>query len=247
MPNGDVLKTEDWYLHHAHHLKAFADDIRRLRVRFNAAEATELDLMRARMLREFGEALKRTVDAPGPAPVLLKTPSVENIESFFEFFGCENMLIVVRDGRDTCESFIRSKFADSYEETFRNWACHAEQLLKFLDSDVCRINGKRIKMVRYEDVLSDPEMFLRDTADWLGQVFYPEANSDYKKIAVIGSSELGRQADGSFKFEWIPPPPGFNPVGRWKKWPKELCDEFKAIANKQLVAFGYEQDADWMA
>lgn len=244
-PRGNVLPTEDWMLPHAYLLVRFADEVRKAQASPSRADPAELSILHARMLREFGEALKRTVDAAGADPVVLKTPSTHNIDHFFRLFGPEHLLLLVRDGRDVCESLYRSKFVDGYPQAFEYWNRMAAHTIAFQRSAEADRWRNQIHFARYEECVASPQTAVQRIASWLKRPLDTRRLPAVSQLPVIGSSEFGLDPDGGFSFRTVPAPPGFNPIGRWKHWPEAVRDQFKQIANRSLVDLGYEKDDNW--
>lgn len=245
-PKSPILQAEDWYLPNSDLLQKFIANVRNSQPKAaHAPGGTESDLLAAQLFREFGEALKRSVHARGGKPVLLKTPSARNVANFFALYGTEKLLIVVRDGRDTCESFYRSEFVERREDAFRLWADMAQELAAFLNEIRGTDLERHVHLVHYEDCVARPAGEVQKMAAWLGRPVEDVDTDSLNDLPVYGSSQLNRTADGRFQWAIAPAPEGFNPVGRWRDWPDSVRRSFKAIANGPLVAFGYETDDTW--
>jgi len=242
---GTVLSSEDYLLASAEPLFQFVDMLRNRYSSKDTDKNPEIDLLQARLLHELGEGLKRTIDAEGRLPVLLKTPSVRNIDNFFTLFGNEKLLLIVRDGRDTCESMVRSGYAKNYKHAFKYWKRMARITMAFMDGIGPENNADNVLLLRYEDVLADPTKAVMKVASWLNVPVDPQDFPDFVQMPIIGSSELGREKDGSFTYKTVPAQTNFNPVGRWQSWSFLRRRQFKKIANEPLVYFGYERDDKW--
>ena len=244
-PLGNALSTEDGYLCHAELLIEYTDRVRSYHVLCSSAQTPELVVLQDRILREFGDGLKRAVDAEGRLPILLKTPRTRNIESFFRLFYNDKLIIIVRDGRDTCESLVKSNFEKNHEKAFHLWNTNARAAMAFIEGISIKKNEDKVLLLRYEDILADPAKAVMKVAAWLNVPVDPKRLPDFEQIPIIGSSEIGREKDGSFTYKTVPAQPNFKPVGRWHSWPAPLRQQFKEIANEPLVYFGYESDDKW--
>ena len=245
LPSGRVFSSEDWLLQNAHLLIEYTDRLRSHQALVPPAQTPELDVLQGRILRELGEGLKRAVNAEGRLPILLKTPATRNIESFFRLFYNDKLLIIVRDGRDTCESFVKSNFEKNHEKAFHLWNTNARAAMAFIEGISIKKNEDKVLLLRYEDILADPAKAVMKVAAWLNVPVDPQRLPDLEQIPIMGSSEIGREKDGSFTYKTVPARPNFKPVGRWHSWPAPLRQQFKDIANEPLVYFGYESDDKW--
>ena len=244
-PLGNIFSSEDHLLEKSNHLCTYTNELRQWWQKTSPASEAECKLVEARLLRELGQALLRTVDRRGQKPCVLKTPSTENIDKFFQLFGNQRMLLVVRDGRDVCESMVQSGFVDSYENTFELWKRNAQSMLDFLGPLKGQAEASRIHLVRYEDAVADPDLVMGSVIEWLGLEIKKYKFDNLKFLPVVGSSELGKTSTGVFEYKTVAKPAGFNPFKRWKNWSAERKDSFKRIANEQLVELGYESGDDW--
>ena len=245
LPLGKVLSNEDWFLTHSDILIEYTDRLRSQYAEFSHVQTPEIVVLQDRILRELGDGLKRTVDAEGRLPILLMTPNSGSIESFFRLFYNDKLIIIVRDGRDTCESLVKSNFEKNHEQAFHGWNTNARAAMAFIEGISIKKNADKVLLLRYEDILADPAKAVMKVAAWLNVPVDPKRLPDFEQIPIIGSSEIGREKDGSFTYKTVPAQPNFKPVGRWHSWPAPLRQQFKEIANEPLVYFGYESDDKW--
>lgn len=244
--SGKHLSIEDWFLENSHHLENYIDELTQKWNNQLGVDLRSVDAAGPRIWQGFGQSLLNLVEPNGSPAVVLKTPSSRNISNHFKLFPGNKLLQLIRDGRDTCESYYKSGYAASYAEIFTLWASRADELLKFNASLDTAEKRKATLLVRYEDILIDMPSVLLEIAKFLGTSADMKKAGNLEDLPVYGSSELGScNSGGEFSYQIQPRPPGFSPVGRWKSWSPQLRDQFKQIANEQLVALGYEKDESW--
>jgi hypothetical protein len=166
---------------------------------------------------------------------LLKTPSVNNLERFFELFPDASLLIVIRDGRSVVESGVRS-FGWSYEAATRAWVDAAQRVASFQ-----RIYGSsefKWRIVRYEDLVTGLDRTLLGVLSFLGldasQYDMPAARA----LPVVGSSSF---RGGERDVHWAPvtKTERFQPLERWQDWSQYRQQRFYWLARDMLQHFDY--------
>jgi len=173
--------------------------------------------------------------------ILLKAVGTKNLGLFFEMFPYENVILLLRDGRDVVESTCATWPKTPFDETCIKWAANATEILAFEEKGTYPKDAYLI--VRYEDVFDNP---LGETARILKHFcldpkLYPAEKAE--RVPVIGTSELKKY--GRIHWNPIPKPEGFNPIGRWKQWTKDQKKTFKDIAGQTLIRCGYASDMTW--
>jgi hypothetical protein len=167
--------------------------------------------------------------------MVARTPHVGNLHLFFKLFPSARLIVLVRDGRDLVESFVRS-FKVEYEPVMRKWAEAAQTIIEF---DRAHRGGPfQYTIVRYEDLVSALEPSLRGLLAFLG---LDAARYDFTAAAaapVIGSSTF---RGGAPDVHWDPVPKtaDFNPLDRSREWPADRTAQFNSIAGDYLLHFGY--------
>lgn len=180
---------------------------------------------------------------PEGRQLLLKVPDVQYLNHFFAVFPCENLLLLMRDGRDVVGSTIRSWPGRKFAEVCTLWDKSARMVLHFQRH--CSGDPDRVLSVKYEDVMRDPESFVTSACETFGldRAAYPDGK--IKELPVRGSSMVSAQ--GSARVSWNPvaKPRDFNPVGHWMDWTPSQKRTFKKIAGQALIDTGYCTDLDW--
>jgi protein-tyrosine sulfotransferase len=183
-------------------------------------------------------AAARALPRRRPARPLFKTPSAQNLEHFFELFPEASLLILVRDGRDVVESTTRS-FAAGHEAATRAWCRAAREVCDF---DRRRRGDGRHRIVRYEDLVREPEATLRGLFAFLG---LDAARYDFaaaRDLPVFGSSTF-RGESAELHWEPVAKSDSFQPLGRASSWSPERRRRFAWLAGDPMRALGYELEA----
>lgn len=172
--------------------------------------------------------------------LLLKVPGVEHLDRFFDVFPHENLLVLVRDGRDVVQSTLKTWPQLRFSMVCIRWR-RAAQMVVACDQRF-RSRAQGYWLARFEDAVADPEGFVREACRRFG---LDEDRYPYDQIGSIpvhGSSTT--QVRG--RVTWDPVPnKDFNPVGRWTGWSPYRKWLFKKLAGQPLQALGYAADQRW--
>ncbi len=116
------------------------------------------------MLTEFRESHEK-------ARVGEKSPGhMRNVPSLASWFPNARFIHIVRDPRAVCLSFLNADFAGNHiARHIRAWRNSIDRHLRYAE----RMPDDRYTMVRYEDLVRDPEPEMRRLADFLGLAFDP--------------------------------------------------------------------------
>jgi len=173
--------------------------------------------------------------------MLLKMPDVQYLNFFFSVFPYENMLLLLRDGRDVVNSTLNTWPERNFADECRRWHESANMILNFQRHSTNKNAG--YLFVKYEQCISEPESFVRQACSCfdLDQSRYPF--DKIKDIQVRGSSSV--KNDGQVSWNPVDKPAGFSPVGQWREWPPEKKNIFKQIAGQTLLKAGYCENHDW--
>ncbi|MGN6472365.1 MAG: sulfotransferase [Mycobacteriales bacterium] len=175
---------------------------------------------------------------PGDQPtyVLTKTPATNNLRLLVRCKPDLPVLVIARDGRDVVESSHKA-WGLSYERWTRVWSEGVDQLAAAQE-----IDGKgSIKVVRYEDLLTDLRRTLEPVFEHLGL-----STDDYDwdaamSLPVRGSSYLQAQRKD---ISWTPTLDTDGVIGqpRWQSWPRARLSRFGHLAGAQMAHLGYAMD-----
>lgn len=194
----------------------------------------------------FGSALTRHLFsfAPDNKRVLLKIPDVQYLNYFYKVFPKENILLLIRDGRDLVSSTMKSWPGANFKEICQLWDDSARIMLRFKNKHVDNMPG--IMFSKYEDIINSPTDFMSvfcQTFD-LDTTLYPY--DQIENIAVRGSSTLRQESDKkNVSWDAISKPKNFKTTGHWHNWSRKEKAIFKKIAGKTLIELGYSENLDW--
>lgn len=172
---------------------------------------------------------------------LLKRPSVKNISLFHTVFPRENLIVLIRDGRDVVSSTIKTWPKIDFNIACHDWEEAAREVIAYKESE--RLDHKRVLIKKYEEVVEIPDAFVREACAKFGLDINKFPYEELNRLPVIGSSQLKR--DGRVTFQPIDKPTDFKTIGHWEQWTKKQKRVFKKIAGASLIAFGYEPNMNW--
>jgi protein-tyrosine sulfotransferase len=165
-----------------------------------------------------------------------KTPSVKNLNSFFQWFPEAKLIIIIRDGRSVVESYVKS-FSFSYETAMQLWADRAKIIVDFMETN--KNNQKGFMLVKYENIFSENKKEMEKILTFLNLDKTKYDFESAKKMPVHGSSELKTKSEG-IHWEPVAKTTNFNPLARYSNWDISKHRMFNRIAGKYLYEFGYE-------
>ncbi len=196
----------------------------------------------------FGSALLRHLEtlvpadaaAPDRAPprLLLKEAGVRHLRYFPRVFPKAHLLLLLRDGRDLVNSTMRTWPDSDFATACERWAASTRAARAYFQAH--RQREPRCMLVRFEDVVGNPEGFVRDACAHfdLDPDRYPYHTID--NVPVIGSSTLAAQQDKSVDWQQHQSRPAdYRPSGHWDDWPERWKKQFQQIAGDELAAAGY--------
>lgn len=176
--------------------------------------------------------------------LLLKTPDCNNMDKFSLFFPGVKLLLLIRDGRDVVESAVRKWPQQSDEHWMHQWASGARRILNFIHGTGQRTRGKSWELIRYEELVEQPEATIGRVSDFLEVDESAFAWDRLTQLPVRGSLAI-LDAQGRVSQEAVEKPKGFSPIGRWRHWGMWRKRKFKKVAGRELVELGYESNDRW--
>lgn len=200
---------------------------------------------KSNLLHAIGDGLSRFVGVGGVLPVVLKTPSSNNLLLGPKLFPNAIFILMVRDGRDVTESGVLSNYWSNYEEAFTAWATGVLNIQHFIDAQEFLPSEGRWILVYYEDLVSDLAKALTPILSILDCPNKDINLSALNKLPVFGSTDYGIISNEEFKWNILPKTEKFKPLGRWHSWQHSTCTLFKKLAGNELISLGYEQDNLW--
>ena len=179
-----------------------------------------------RLVREYGHK----VGKPDAAVWIDHTPANTLIAPhLFELFPQARMVHLVRDGRATAASVMRLDWGpNTVSKAARVWISRVAHGL----ACESRFGPQRVRQVRYEDLVSEPEATVRNVCEFIGIDFQPSmvSGTDFDVMPYTSNQHalIGQVPD----------------VSRITGWQNELrprqIEIFENIAGTLLVALNYE-------
>lgn len=186
--------------------------------------------------------LRQKADAsPERYQLVTKTPSVKNLALFPRLFPGASAVVLMRDGRSVVESGVRS-FGFTYEEQTRKWVWAARVIAETVGTvsgDGPPPEAGPYLLVRYEDLVTDPEPELRRILAFTGLDPDRYDFAGVERVPVRGSSTF-RGKDRDVNWTPVEPSEEFRPLERWRHWTSAMHDRFNWLGSGELVDFGYE-------
>ena len=180
--------------------------------------------------------------APEGKKLLLKEPDARNFAYFPLVFPHEQLLLLLRDGRDVVFSTIKTWPQMQFADVCQRWNDSAKLMLQF--SSKHKDNGN-YWIMKYEDVLLNQAEFVKEACHKYSLQESEFPFSEIKSMPVFGSS-TDSQKNGTV--DWMSHKQrsdDFKPVGRWNSWSKKEKSIFKRIAGETLMEAKYCEDLDW--
>ncbi len=174
----------------------------------------------------------------GARITVTKTPRVHNLEFLPQLFPNAPAFVMVRDGRSTVESLMKT-FDRTFDEATLTWRDGMRTLKRSLmQPNVAR----QVRVIRYEDLHGEMVDTLTSMLETSGldpaRFDMDEANS----MPIFGSSELSTTDE----VHWQPveKTDGFDPTKRFAHWTQAQHDRFRWLAGEEQMNFGYEISLD---
>jgi protein-tyrosine sulfotransferase len=195
----------------------------------------------SRLAAHIGGALLRFAD-PDPGNeglvsdyrVMLRAPTIDGVETVTALFPNAHLMVLVRDGPATVESG-RKSFGWPYEDAILAWRQSVRRTLVFLAG----ADGRRCRLIRFEDLVADPAREMVRAIDFLGldPELYPFSRID--EIPVFGSSSFGRAPGEGVHWRPVPKDASFDPLARARSWPRRRLERFAWLAGAEQRRIGY--------
>lgn len=223
---------EDFLLHHADALDEYAD-----RLSWQWGHWGDAEPVCRKLLAHLGWGLTSFLSPDPDAPVVItKTPSVRNVQRFFDLFPHGHLLVLVRDGRSVVTSAMKG-FGWEFESTARRWTQAAQTVLDLQQTHGHASDHHRI--IYYEDLNTDPVSTLNRIFRFLPLDAEAYDFDDALDLPVYGSSFVGDEDD---EVTWQPKdkPDSFGSEKRWASWSEARHIRFNWIGGEELARLGYQ-------
>ena len=177
--------------------------------------------------------------------LLFKTPDAGNLESVLHLFPHTKVVILIRDGRDTMESFSKSwGGTGAFEKMCDRWSKRSETIIKFKEqADKAGMSNSYLE-VRYDDLNDNSETELKKIFDFLNLDSAKYPWEELKNTPVLGSSAYKNES-GKVHWEPIKKTDNFKPNQKWTEWSSWKKRTFKRLAGESLIKLGFAENNDW--
>jgi hypothetical protein len=137
------------------------------------------------------------------------------------------------------QSAVRS-YGWNVDMAMHRWAEAARTVIAF-DEAHAQDDPPRHMILRYEDVIDDPETSLTRMFTFLGLRTEGYDFSVHEQLPVYGSSvHLAADEGLAAGYRRVERTADFDPRRRWAHWPAEQHARFNHIAGREMVRLGYE-------
>lgn len=177
--------------------------------------------------------------------LLLRTPDALHINHFLHLFPEGRLVILIRDGRDTVDSFVKSWGGKgSFRKMCKRWAHRMDEIDRLTIQATDSAVEPFYKIVRYDHLVESTESTLRELLEFLQLATDAYDWDELANAPVLGSSTLRGNQKG---VNWNPiqKTRDFAPHGKWKSWSSRDKRIFKRYAGQQLIQWRFEDTNDW--
>ena len=170
---------------------------------------------------------------------VVKSVPAHGIDLFPILFPLDRLIIIIRNGKHTVDSyqrtFARKRLSRTFEDICFEWNAAAQKALRLSK----RADASVIKLVRYEDILADKAAAIAETLAWMGHEADMSVAADLDAIPILGSSTHSQAANG--KVTWAPTAVrhDYRPADRAIKWTRAQEKSFLEICGATNRAAGY--------
>jgi len=176
---------------------------------------------------------------PDNKTMLVKEPDVRFLRYFPLVFPHENLLLILRDGRDVVHSTLSTWPSMNFKKVCQRWSDSSKLILKFQEK-----NKEKHLLIKYEDLLDNPRTELTKILQHYKLNIDTYPFEKIESMPIIGSSTASKNND---EVSWKPvaSTKTFKPTGKWNSWTSEKKAIFKNIAGDALIKTKYCDNLDW--
>lgn len=224
------IKGEDFIIYNSETLMRFAKQV----LQKNQKWGNTIDELRNGLEEGIYKYIKNTSSDINCITVT-KTPLPVGIENFITLFPNSVVVIIIRNGPDTVESFVRT-FGGRYDDAIRTWARGANDILAFINNN--ELSDKRYYLVKYEDLYLNTKQEMRKILD-LCKLDHDLYDFDQaENLGVVGSSTYKKDENVMWDY-MLDKDSSFNPINRAKNWSNIRHKRFQWMAGKYSKKLGY--------
>ena len=177
--------------------------------------------------------------------LLLKTPDAGHFEDFFHLFSDVKVIILIRDGRDTVESFSASWGGPHvFRKMTKRWKNRMESIEGFVVRAENSGMSDRFHKTSYEALNENGEEELKKILKFLDLSIDLFPWQELENLPILGSSEF-KNGQGEVHWDPLIKSKSFQPSRKWKNWDNGKKRAFKRIAGDLLIRQGFTADDQW--
>lgn len=169
---------------------------------------------------------------------VFKTPRANNLENFWEMFPNGKVLLLVRDGGDTVDSFLKSFDNYGFIQVIRLWLEGVAKIKNFIKKSRLENKEDKFLFLKYENLSRADPIVIKELCNFCHLNPKDITSDAILNIPLRGSSVI---RGGNKKIHWgqVPKPNDYNPHGKIKKWSYLKRFLFRFLAKKTMVGLGY--------
>ena len=249
IPAGNNLATEQCLYSYSESLKSYLGKTVTAWNHWNKTNPSLANEQTKWVMRYFGEGLLRYLSnfIEQGKTLLLKTPDSNNLPDIFHMIPHARVVILLRDGRDTVQSYANSWGGGfgTFGKMCKRWADRAQTILRFKEKAARSGYDKQIYEVYYEQLNSNTSEELKKIFNFLelDNEKYPWEGVD--EVPVLGSSTYRGEKEKNVHWKPISKTENFNPNKKWLSWSRAKKNIFIRNAGKSLIELGFEKDNKW--
>lgn len=148
----------------------------------------------------------------------------------YQVFPDARFIFLIRDGRDVARSWLVKNDSDDIDWISNSWN-ESIQKYEWLKR---KAGEQQLMMVKYEDLVSEPEKILTQIGDFLGVGFHP---------AMLEFQGFAKKIDDRYirHFEKLKTTPNQGSIGMWKThFSNHEQKQLQQIMGDNLEKFGYQ-------
>lgn len=172
--------------------------------------------------------------------LVTKTPTVKCIGNFHKLFPNAHLIVVVRDGRSTVESGVRS-FGWHYESAIKSWDEEIKTIIQFKEKVHREGKDRKLLIVRFEDLFSNSKTELEKIFSFLGVSAKEYDFHAADNLPISGSSDVAKKEEKKLHWAFKKKEKNFNPTKRFQSWSRMKHERFNWLAGESLASFGYDR------
>ena len=169
---------------------------------------------------------------------------INHFNDLNEIWPDAKYILVIRDGRDVACSYLnietlvtnspyKPKLSTDIKTIAKEWLTNNQNVLSFSES----LNNNQFMVIRYEDFVTDSELYLTKVCNFLGLNFESNMLNYYIKNAKEQDEPLSSL---DWKKKTLEKPDKDN-IGKYKmELEKQSIEEFNTTATNLLQKFNYE-------